>query len=532
MLDAGKLVERYEKAQQNATHWMSQLQRAYELVMPDYADFAVKNRISGQRRNKRQWDSTATIAAEKFSSSLQQLLYPEKNWAKLSPGQKVIDGEIQVDESKLKDDCQKWEDLFFAKLKKSNFQTSVFQAILESTISTGVMLVNEGTPSDPFHFTTVPLNQVALEPGPKDKVNNVYRKYKMQADVILQTWPKAKLSSNLKRRINDKPNEEIEILEGTIFNPNGTAGKKFCYFVMQYGEKDYLLYEERSYNPWIIFRQKVLPNEVFGRGKILDLLPMISILNRMAENEVRAADFNSNPIFLAHASGDINPYNAKVVPGSIIPVAPVAGGGKSFEQMSIQANPSYAQMTRESIVQTIQEAMNINPIMPSTDQASNMTATETNARMAEWTRNNQAMVARAIYEGPRQIFNVCWHILHRFGMVPAPAVDDDHLRAEFISAISEMQGAMEVQKLAQAQSAFQQILGPQLAEAATIYGFDVTKLPDFILEKLDVNPEVMTNVLAQQKMLQIAQGMMGQQQPQPNIQQGAQSQAPAPSLQS
>lgn len=526
MLDAGEIRTRYEAAAQESVKWMSQLQKAYEYVMPNRANFTIKDRQPGQRRNTKQLDATAALAAEKFSSSMQQLLFPSgKHWAALSPGRKVMNGELKVSIPEIRTECQKWEDLFFDKLDHSNFQLVAFQTLLESTISTGVMLINEGTANEPFIFKAIPLAEVSLEPGPHDTVSNVYRKYKLKGEVIQQTWPKAEISNTLKNRIDRNPNDEIELLEGTVLNINGKPNKQYCYFVMEFSSNEYILYEERPYSPWVIIRQKVLAGETFGRGKIFDLLPFINMLQQMAHNEFVAASFNAQPIFYSHASGDMNIYNARIQPGSIIPVAPVAGGGQSFGQLPIKADPTYTQLTRSDLVRTITEAMNINPTLPSAHEPGSMTATEVNARQTEWVRNNQALVARAIYEGPRQIFNVCWQILHRFGLVPAPKVDGDHIKVDFISAITELQGEMEVQRLAEAQQAFQQILGPQMAEAATVYGMDVTKIPTFVLDKLKVNPEVIQDELSKSKMMQAMQSQGGQQPPNAQPPQGA---APAP----
>ena len=217
---------------------------------------------------------------------------------------------------------------------------------------------------------------------------------------------------------------------------------------------------------------------------------------------------------MTYAEGNVNTSTARIEPGSIIPVQPVSGG-KPIEQLDIRTTPQELQYGAERLSSAINAYLNINPIMPDTQKQSQITAFQTNERLKEYTRANQALVSRSINEGPKAIFNTIWAIMHKFGYVPAERIDKETVDVSFESAISNLEASMEVNTLVQVSEAYQGILGQEYGQMATIYGLDVEKIPAFVADKMGVNLDLIPSDLAKAKMFAAAmqQGQQPQQAP-------------------
>ena len=510
---AAMINERYSAALANKELWGSELQQAYNYTMANRNEFNRIHYTPGQSRTLWQYDNTAVIGLRKFASNLQQLMMPSgQHWLKLKPGKRIVDGSTNEPVHQAQEDCQKWEDLYFEMLDRSNFQQALYQSLLEMGISTGVMLITEGTIDKPFVFTSVPLDQVALENGAHQHVSNVYRSFKVPLEAIQSQWPRAELTPELTRALPDDPQRKVEIIEGTIYEPHAEGEDKWCYFVMQKGADKFLLKEYRAWSPWLVFRWNVSPNEVYGRGPILDVMPSIRALNQLSENDLRAANFNANPIFLVASGSEINPYTTRIDPGCIIPVQPNGVSNPPVQQLVVQGQPNYAQLTRQELVEGVNAALNVNPVVP--QEQGNKTATEINALQAEWMRSNQAQAGRYEQEITAPLFEITWNILGSFGLVPKIKPDANIMDVDINSPIKDLQGRTEVQKVVEASQMIGQILGPQYGEMGIMYSMNVTEVGTLVCEKLGVNVEFVRDALSKQKVIQGAQQAQAAQQQQ------------------
>lgn len=510
-MDPSKLYERYTKAKANSDLWMNMNQQAYNYAMPNRAEFAIHNWTPGSPRTEKLYDPTAVIALRKFAANLQNLLLPAgRNWCHFVPGEKVMSGKTNVDIREAKEQCQAWEEIFFKQLYRSNFQQAMYQAIMEMGISTGVLLLNEGTRDDPLQFKSIPLHQVSLEPGPSDTVENVYRKFKIQVRNIQETWPKAQLTSEMQRALDSDPTTELDLIESTVLLPNIKGKNKYCYSVMDESGKKFILEEYRDYSPFIVFRWNVYAGEVLGRGPIIDLLPFIKDLNKIAEFELRAASFNSNPIFMVASGSEVNPYTTRIEPGALIPVQPNGVTQNPIQQLQITGQPQYSQLVRSELVDAINLAMNINPVIP--EQPGNKTATEVQLQNAEWMRQNQAMCGRFERECNHPIVKKVWRVLHKMGYLEPYEIDDDLISVEYDTPVKEAHNLVEIQKLAQCTQYMQAILGPQYGQLGITYGYDIEKIPTWVAEKMDVDVNMIRSALGQQQMKQAVMQSVSQQQ--------------------
>jgi hypothetical protein len=137
----------------------------------------------------------------------------------------------------------------FTMLNQSNFDIAMGEFLLDLAVGTACMMVQPGDDVQPLNFIPVPLFLVSYEEGANGQVDNVYRRMRMKGESIQRQWPDAKIPDDLKRHIENKPTDDIELLEATIFDQKRGD---YCYHVIwKQGSKSELVYRRRKMSPWV-----------------------------------------------------------------------------------------------------------------------------------------------------------------------------------------------------------------------------------------------------------------------------------------
>jgi len=517
MLKPSELKRRYEQAHARVQgDWNSNLQKVYNYVFPNRADFNVSNRMPGQQRSQHVYDPSMPLAIKQYAAKIVHLIFGGESPIKIVPGDLVKSGKARVTLDQASKDCQKFTDLFFSLLNKSNFQHAIQQSTMEMAISTGVLQVcATGDINDPFIFKSVPLHQVALEPCAHGSVKTVYRKYKMPAQVIQETWPQGNLSKSLLRRIEKNPMEDVELLESTVYQPKAPRNKAYCYSVMEVDSNDYIHYEEKSYTNWIVFRENVLADEVYGRGVAFDLLPFIAQLNLCAEYSMQSFAINALPIYLVTTGSELNAHTMQMKPGSLIPVQP-SGMNPPISQLPANSSAQGLLEYRQMIKSEVDQYMGSNPL-GSVDQKDKMSATEAGLRDQMDLESKRSMYNRLDKELVRSLFNTCWAIMHETGLVPNIPIDGQIMDIEYNTPVLAMNKQIKITKLKQAAQTVGEVMGPELGTAGVVYGLNITDVPEFVCENIGVDANIQNNALGKQKLMQAVQNMAQQQSPQQQL---------------
>ncbi len=195
------------------------------------------------------------------------------------------------------------------------------QLIRVFTTTEDIVYFEPKSPGDdvsPINFIPVPLFLVTYEEGANGQVDNVYRKIRMKAESIQRQWPDAKIEGQLARLIQDKPTEDVELLEATVYD---AKRGDYCYHVIYTHGKDELVYRRRKSSPWVISRYMKVAGEIYGRGPLLTALPDIKTLNKTIELLLKNASLAVSGVYTAADDGVLNPNTVKLAPGAIIPVA-------------------------------------------------------------------------------------------------------------------------------------------------------------------------------------------------------------------
>ncbi len=321
------VLRRFARAEAKCRMWDATLHYTYRLALPNQDDPDLSQR--GAKRDVEIFDGTAIRAVKWKRAKLHSDLFPPfRHWTHFLPDS--LDAEDMDEES-----SRDWaifveaaERKFHRAIDRSNFHLEVPPALGDAMISTGALLIQEGTPEDPLRFEAVPVSQVIPEESSDATIRTVFRAFEVPGRDIAERWPDAKVPTDVARCIADNPDGEFRVVEATVWEPQQ---RRYDYAVYLPDGEHRLV--ERTYrtSPWVVFRMDKATGETMGRGPVLDARADIATANKTKELILKNASIAVTGIWQAEDDGVLNPANIKLVPGAIIPKAPGSEGLNPLE---------------------------------------------------------------------------------------------------------------------------------------------------------------------------------------------------------
>ena len=502
-LTAQQLKKRATAAWSMKEQWRQLYDDAYEFGIPqrNLYDGTWDSETRGQNKGSRVFDSTAVHATQRFANRMQSSLFPpDKRWMTLQPGSAIPpDSEDNVREA-----LQLYTERFFAVLNNTNFDLAMGEFLIDLCVGTAAMMVQPGNDKNHVIFTPVPSFLLALEEGPDGNVQNVFRRIKMPVENVGRTWPDAKLPEPMKRLLEDKPSDHINLQEATIYD---AADAKWRYYVWwnQDTENSLIVSREIKRSPWIVSRFMKIPNEVMGRGPLISALPDILTLNKTLELLLKNASINIAGVFTAVDDGVLNPQTIRIVPGSVVPVAANGGPrGPSLLPLPRSGDLQLSQVVIQELRMSIKQMLLDDSLPPDTMSA--RSATEIVERMRLLATNLGSAFGRLITETMAPLCRLVLDIMDDQKLIDLPLrVDGLEVRSVPVSPLAQAQNLDEVQNVMQwLQIATQ--LGPGGMATAKM-----DAIADWVGDKLGVPMGLRTSQEERQEMEQQLQQMMAAQ---------------------
>ena len=507
-MSAGMLTKRYNAAWQRKENWRSLYEQCYQYALPqrNLFDGYWEDGQSGRIKNLQVFDSTAVHGVQRFANRLQSGLFPpDKNWMELFPGTEIPEDSQEVVREGLQSISQK----FFSILRQTNFDLAMGEFLLDLSVGTGVMLVQPGDDLQPIRFQSIPQYLVALEEGPQGTVENVYRKMRVAAENIPVIWPDSELPDVLKKKIQDAPQEMINLQESTILNVSeGDYGYYVCYKASD-TETSMLVYRKLKISPWIVSRFSKVAGEVMGRGPVVSALGDILTLNKAVELLLKNASLNISGVYTAVDDGVLNPQTIRIVPGAVIPVASNGGArGSSLQPLQRAGDLQLTQIVLQDLRMNIKRTLLDDSLPP--DNMSARSATEIVERMRELATNLGSAFGRLITETMVPLVRRSMHIMDEAGLITLPLrVNGLEVRVVPVSPLAKAQHLDDIQDAMQ-WAQISSSLGP--VAQSTIKADAVA---DYVADKLGVPTALRTSGEERQELEQQIGQMMQQQQQMP-----------------
>lgn len=468
-------IKRFDRAKERK----SNIAQLYEEAM----SYAVQNRETFNKSdegNKNQnesqvFDSTASLAVSKFASNLQSSLVPPmKTWVKLQPGQAVQ----KPNQKQAAEGLESISQLMFTSLQNSNFDTQVAESFHDLSAGTGALLLKQGTRSNPFNFTAVPMSELFLEEIADGRVGAVFRSHSVLASALKDVWPDAMIPPELGVVVSDKPNEKIPLIEMTVPEKvkvlKRTSGGRLSYvevdgfrytvIAVKHGKVRIVERKETS-SPWIVFRWSVVPGEVYGRGPLLQALSDIKTLNKTKELTLKNAAMAIAGAWTVVDDGVINVNTIKIYPGAKIPVSSNEGGalGPSIRRLDSAGNFDVSQLIIKDLQRAINDMLFSDPMGPIDLPVKS--ATEMSLRQQELAKRIGSSFGRLNYELIAPLVNRMLHILEDLALVDLQSfrVDGQSIAIQHISPLALAQDEEQLMSIMRYAQFMKELFGPQLA---------------------------------------------------------------------
>jgi hypothetical protein len=300
---------------------------------------------------------------------------------------------------------------------------------------------------------------------------------RIKGEVIQRQWPDAKIEGQLKTNIDQKPSEDVELVEATIFD---AKRGDYCYHVIHKETKSEIVYRRMRVSPWVVSRFMKVAGEVYGRGPLVTALPDIKTLNKTKELLLKNASLAISGVYTAADDGVLNPATVKIVPGAIIPVARNGGPqGESLRALPRSGDFNVSQLVINDLQQNIKRILLDESLPP--DNMSARSATEVVERMKELAQNLGSAFGRLINETMIPLVEKILQVMDDRGLIDLPLrINGLEVKVSPVSPLAMAQNVEEISNVMQfAQIA--QSVGPEGQMA-----LKVGDMLDFVAERLGI----------------------------------------------
>tara|TARA_R100000231_G_scaffold25866_2_gene23454 strand:- start:1861 stop:3408 length:1548 start_codon:yes stop_codon:yes gene_type:complete len=495
-LSVRQIIKRHELAQRRKDNWRQIYEDCYEFALPQrnlYDGYYEGGGSPGQNKMARVFDSTAINATQRFANRIQAGLFPPYgSWCRLEPGPDIpADREVEAQAI-----LDAYSEKMFSVLRQSNFDLAMGEFLLDLSVGTAVMLIQPGDELTPIRFTAVPQYLVCIEEGANGKVDNVYRRMRLKAEALTQHWTDAELNDRLQRIVDEKPTEEVELVEATIYD---AESGEYCYHVL-WPEGEYeLLKRYMKSSPWIVARYTKVAGEVYGRGPLVTAIPDIKTLNKTLELLLKNASLSIAGVYTAADDGVLNPQTIRIAPGSVIPVARNGGPqGESLRMLPRSGDFNVSQIVINDLRMNIKKIMLDDTLPP--DNMSARSATEVAERMKELAQNLGSAFGRLITETMVPMVARILYVMDERGLIEMPLkVNGLEVKVSPVSPIAQAQNLGDIEKIMN----WVQLsagLGPE-GQMSVRTG----SISDYVADKLGIPAELRTTDAERQQMMEQAQ---------------------------
>lgn len=480
-LPVDEIIKRAEVAQRKKDLFEDLYRDAYEFALPQRQLYGYwEGNSVGNKKMARVFDSTAINSTQRFANRLQSGIFPpQRKWCRLEPGQDIPTERKTQAQAVL----DVYNEKMFAVIKQSNFDIAIGEFLLDLSVGTACMLVLPGDDVSPINFIPVPMFLVAYEEGANGQVDKVYRRMRMKGESIAQQWKDAEFSEAVKQRIDDKPTDDVDLLEATVFD---AERGDWCYHVIDKISKEEIVYRRMKSSPWVISRYMKVAGEIYGRGPLITALPDIKTLNKTLELVLKNASLAVAGVYTAADDGVLNPATVKMVPGAIIPVARNGGPqGESLRPLPRAGDFNVSQIVINDLRQNIKRVLLDESLPP--DNMSARSATEVVERMKELAQNLGSAFGRLINETMVPLVGRILQVMDERGLIDLPLrVNGLEVRVSPVAPLAMAQNMEEVNSVVQ----FMQLTSSLGNEGAL--AVKMGDLIDYLGEKLGVPASLRT----------------------------------------
>ena len=299
-------------------HWTEIAQRIYPMEAWLFQNYSQMNSM-GDKRNFEVFDSTGAVALQRFGAIMDSLLTPRNQfWHLLA----ADNPDIMKDKA-----VRLWfEDsnnkLFHSRYNQNaNFASQNQKQYLSlGAYGTGLLFVDDLAGFSGIRYKHIHLGECYLQENHQGIIDGVCRHFRMTARQAVQKWGD-KCPEVITAQLEKSPENPFYFLHWVRPRDDRDMDRKdfkgmpwASYYISIEGQ---WLLEEGGYRsfPYAASRYFQAPNETYGRGPAMDVLPCLKSLNEMKKAMLKQGHRVLDPVLLAHDDAVIDGFNLQ--PGAV-----------------------------------------------------------------------------------------------------------------------------------------------------------------------------------------------------------------------
>ena len=318
---AQRILREFSTVQGSRGVWESQWQEVAERIWPSmsWKFNPYWYSTAGAKKNDFVYDSTASLALNRFGSILDSLLTPRnQTWHGLAASDPKLNQKREV---------KMWFEevssiLFqFRYNPAANFASQnqmVFKSV--GAFGSGCLFIDKLWNARGLRYKTIGLGEMYWVENHQGIIDKCFRYFDLTARQAVQKWGD-KVPEAIKKMADTNPENVYHFIHCVEpredWDPERLdhKGMKFASFYVSKEENKVL--EEGGYHvfPYAPSRYEQYPGESYGRSPAMDLLPAIKTLNEEKKTILKQGQRIVDPVLLAHDDGVLDAFSLK--PGAL-----------------------------------------------------------------------------------------------------------------------------------------------------------------------------------------------------------------------
>lgn len=427
------------------SHWQELAERLHTVL----AEFNTKNVWGGEKRTRQIYDARPAFALVRFASIMESLLTPHQStWHRLRSPIQALNGNDRV--ARYFDGVNRI--LFSQRYSPTAMFTAASQENYLSigAFGTGAIFCGESFRRGQFSFLyrPVPLSELFIRQNFHGQVDTVVRKMEKTARQLLQQFGDA-VGDDVKRAADKEPDRRFCLLHVVVPAEDAPYMRNrqdeyASYYVIQDTSAVVSIGGYRTF-PYIVSRYMTSPNEVYGRGPAMVILPEVRTLNEVRRTSLRTMQRNAEPPLLTIQDGSMTKLSTR--PNAIIGGGLDSQGRQLVQPLQMGSNPEAALAQAQECNDIINEAFFIN-LFQILIETPRMTATEVIERAQEKSSLLSPIMGRQHAELLGPLIERELSLLEDNGLLPPmpPELEEagGAFTIEYESPLTKMQKAEEV----------------------------------------------------------------------------------------
>lgn len=310
------------------THWKEIAERVWPMHSKLFQNMQTIQ-VGGEKRNQEILDSTPVLALQRFGAILDSLLTPRNAyWHNLRPSDRTL-----LRDKSTMDWFQVVNTILFEQRYAATANFSANNQMVYKSLGgygTGALFIDDLAGKKGIRYRNTHLSEIYLQENHQGVIDRVCRYFMLTARQAVQQFGRTNLPDTIYRLEEKQPEAECFFLHWVMPRTDRDAQRKdfkgmeyASYYISQDGKK---IVAEGGYRtfPYAISRYEQCPQEAYGRGPAMDVLPAIKTLNKQKELILKQGQLATDPVILVHDDGIMD--GASVESGTYISGAISADG--------------------------------------------------------------------------------------------------------------------------------------------------------------------------------------------------------------